>query len=347
MIPPGIGPAAQPESRRQHPAVQQPPATSSTSDRSSTAATCRSDPRVRADRARASATRRSTSSATTAAIRDEDLRRDRLPTRGSTASVRWHEYVTDDELARAVRAGARLRVSVGVRRARPDAARSAGGRRAAGAARHAGGARELRRRRAVRAARRHRRRRRARSSGCCSTRRRARGLLAAAPAVLARYSWPRAARETLAVLEACVKAPPWSARCGVTDLSIIIVSYNARADLERCLGVAARPRRRPSSHEIVVVDNASTRRQRRRGAALAGCTRHRDRREPSASPPPTTSASARAPATQPAAAQQRHRRARRRDRSAARPSSTRIRTWRSSVRGSSMARGAPSCRSAG
>src|SRR5919204_526548 len=41
------------------------------------------------------------------------------------------------------------------------------------------------------------------------------------------------------------------------DLSIVIVSYNARADLERCLESlhARRPR---ASHEIIVVDNAST-----------------------------------------------------------------------------------------
>ena len=41
------------------------------------------------------------------------------------------------------------------------------------------------------------------------------------------------------------------------DLSIIIVSYNARADLERCLESLHAPA--PSiSHEIVVVDNQST-----------------------------------------------------------------------------------------
>lgn len=43
----------------------------------------------------------------------------------------------------------------------------------------------------------------------------------------------------------------------MTDLSIIIVSYNARADLERCLESlhAAPP---ASAHEIIVVDNASS-----------------------------------------------------------------------------------------
>ena len=41
------------------------------------------------------------------------------------------------------------------------------------------------------------------------------------------------------------------------DLSIIIVSYNARADLERCLdSIRAAPPRTP--HEVIVVDNAST-----------------------------------------------------------------------------------------
>ncbi len=45
--------------------------------------------------------------------------------------------------------------------------------------------------------------------------------------------------------------------CLLTDLSIIIVSYNARADLERCL--ASIHEHRPAcSHETIVVDNAST-----------------------------------------------------------------------------------------
>jgi N-acetylglucosaminyl-diphospho-decaprenol L-rhamnosyltransferase len=44
---------------------------------------------------------------------------------------------------------------------------------------------------------------------------------------------------------------------GMPRLSIVIVSYNARADLERCLAslVAHAPK---TDHEIVVVDNAST-----------------------------------------------------------------------------------------
>lgn len=41
------------------------------------------------------------------------------------------------------------------------------------------------------------------------------------------------------------------------DLSIIIVSYNARADLEQCLqSIAAAPPR--ASHDVIVVDNGST-----------------------------------------------------------------------------------------
>lgn len=42
-----------------------------------------------------------------------------------------------------------------------------------------------------------------------------------------------------------------------TDLSVVIVSYNARGDLDRCLtSLASAPPE--SSHEVIVVDNAST-----------------------------------------------------------------------------------------
>jgi len=41
------------------------------------------------------------------------------------------------------------------------------------------------------------------------------------------------------------------------DVSIVIVSYNARADLERCLASLA-SNRPVASHEVIVVDNAST-----------------------------------------------------------------------------------------
>ena len=43
----------------------------------------------------------------------------------------------------------------------------------------------------------------------------------------------------------------------LTDLSIIVVSFNARADLERCLESLHRPSP-TTSHEIIVVDNGST-----------------------------------------------------------------------------------------
>ena len=73
-------------------------------------------------------------------------------------------------------------------------------------------------------------------------------LLAAAPAALASIQWPRAARDTLAVIEQAA---------AMTQLSIIIVSFNARDELERCLDVAARLAA-GGSHEIVVVDNGSS-----------------------------------------------------------------------------------------
>ena len=67
--------------------------------------------------------------------------------------------------------------------------------------------------------------------------------------MLARYSWDTAADATLAGIE--------RDRAAVTELSIVIVSFNARADLEACLAsLATAP---PAlAHEIVVVDNAST-----------------------------------------------------------------------------------------
>ena len=43
----------------------------------------------------------------------------------------------------------------------------------------------------------------------------------------------------------------------MTDLSIVIVSFNARADLERCLR-SLHQSPPAASHEIIVVDNAST-----------------------------------------------------------------------------------------
>ena len=110
-----------------------------------------SDPLVCAARARARRTPRSTSSGTIAAILGRICGR-RLAQKGWTARCGGIEYVTDAELRESVRAGACLRVSVGVRRAGADTARGARGRRAAGTARHARGARELRRCRRLRPA---------------------------------------------------------------------------------------------------------------------------------------------------------------------------------------------------
>jgi hypothetical protein len=90
-------------------------------------------------------------------------------------------------------------------------------------------------------------------------------LLARAPAVLGRYSWQRTARETLAALESAARRPadarslppPGRPEIPVRDLAIIIVSYNARGDLEACLASLHDPAPR-IPHEVVVVDNAST-----------------------------------------------------------------------------------------
>lgn len=105
-------------------------------------------------------------------------------------------------------------------------------------------------------------------------------ILDRAPAVLARYSWDETAEVTLAAIERAARetghkergtgneerAPSTPSRARSTQhsapstgnpvLSIVIVSYNARADLERCLrSLADAPPETP--HEIVVVDNAS------------------------------------------------------------------------------------------
>ncbi len=83
-----------------------------------------------------------------------------------------------------------VRVPVRIRRARTDTARGADRRRPVGPARHAGGARELRRRRALRAdAATSERIADAHSNACSSTSSTRARLLAAAPAVLARYNW--------------------------------------------------------------------------------------------------------------------------------------------------------------
>lgn len=106
-------------------------------------------------------------------------------------------------------------------------------------------------------------------------------ILRRAPAVLARYSWDRTADDTLAAIERTVReidekergtrheerAPSTPSRApsaqhpapstGNSVLSIVIVSYNARGDLGRCLqSLTAVPPVTP--HELVVVDNASS-----------------------------------------------------------------------------------------
>jgi N-acetylglucosaminyl-diphospho-decaprenol L-rhamnosyltransferase len=116
-------------------------------------------------------------------------------------------------------------------------------------------------------------------------------LLARAPAVLARYSWDRAADETLAAVEEAGTAQPVHGPTKVdgrmvpapgpaagalnagarisdpgprtpdlgspSDLAIVIVSFNVRDELARCLAsLAAHPPRRRI--RIVVVDNASS-----------------------------------------------------------------------------------------
>lgn len=105
-------------------------------------------------------------------------------------------------------------------------------------------------------------------------------VLAEAPAVLARYSWERAAMETLGVLESVVMSGVRGPESGVhsgspksgvhaggpksdvrgpgnLELTIVIVSYNAASDLQRCLQ-SLQDAPPAASHEIIVVDNAST-----------------------------------------------------------------------------------------
>ena len=130
-------------------------------------------------------------------------------------------------------------------------------------------------------------------------------------------------------------------------LSIVIVSFNTRADLERCLeSLTANPPAIP--HEIIVVDNASS-----DGsvdavrAALAGRAGSWRTAATPGSPSPTTSASGRASGDAGAAAQQRLRRACRRDRSRWWRGCARIPTRPSPGRAWSTARAGRSCRSAG
>jgi len=75
-------------------------------------------------------------------------------------------------------------------------------------------------------------------------------VLTEADGVLSRYSWPEAARQTMDALAS-------AAGKRMRDVTVIIVSFNTRQELEACLAsIAAAP---PSAaHRIVVVDNASS-----------------------------------------------------------------------------------------
>ena len=108
--------------------------------------------RLCAGTARRCRTRGSCSSATTARRRAIDPTALAADSASAIGRVDWRDMSDDAELDRPVRGRARVRVPVGLRRLRDDAARSDGARRAVGAARHAGRARGLRRRRAARAA---------------------------------------------------------------------------------------------------------------------------------------------------------------------------------------------------
>ena len=126
----------------------------------------------------------------------------RAQRRGIAAHVSIRPYVSDDELAELYGRARAFALLVRVRGIRPSAARSARLGRSVGAARHGRRPRGLRRRGAVRRERRYRRHDRGARTACCSTRTCAQRVLRRGPAVLARYSWTRAAAETLAALEA-------------------------------------------------------------------------------------------------------------------------------------------------
>ena len=159
-------------------------------------------------------------------------------THGVGDRVDFRDYVPDDELDALYAPRVGLRVPVGVRRVRPDAARSALRRRADRRPRHADRARGLRRCGLLRAADGDVAATADGAAARCSidpARRRAR-CWQRAPAVLARYSWDAAADADARRIE--------EDRAAMTRSSIVIVSFNARADLERCLRRCTRRRRR-------------------------------------------------------------------------------------------------------
>ena len=153
-------------------------------------------------------------------------------------------------------AGERVCVPLGVRRVRPSSARSVGRRRAWGAARYASGARDVPRRCALREVPREEHRRRAHEPSRRPRRTRAhsrsgagraRPLLVGERGAADAGSARRTARQGGRVSKNSRRA-----RC----LAILIVSYNAAADLERCLQ-SLRQAPPHTSHDVVVIDNAS------------------------------------------------------------------------------------------
>ena len=246
--------------------------------------------------------------------------------------MHWHDTSTDEQLRRAVRAGARVRVPVRIRGLRPDAARSARRGRAAGAARHAG---------------------RARSCGAAALyvpRRRSPRITAALETALfddaerARICCRGAsgARE----VQLAARGAPTRWRC-IESAGRAMTrcrsssSSSTRAAISSAASSRCTPRRRRSPHDIVVVDNASTDGSadgRARGAPdvrvdrsgseprLRAREQHRHPREPRRAHP---------------AAEQRHGRAARRRSTRWSRSSIATRRWPSSDRGSSTAADAP------
>src|SRR5215471_5079991 len=154
--------------------------------------------------------------------------------------------------ARALPEGPGLRVSLRVRGIRSDPAGSAGRGRSSGPAGHTGRPRSLRTRGALCAELR---------GGDCRRRARAGALRRCA----ARFDPRRRAGSpsTLQLVPSRSRDHVGHRRGSrrpvttVLDLSIIVVSFNACADLDRCLESLHRPPPE-TSHEIVVVDNAST-----------------------------------------------------------------------------------------
>ncbi|MCK7529304.1 MAG: hypothetical protein MZV64_73020 [Ignavibacteriales bacterium] len=195
---------------------------------------------------------------------------------GAGDRIRIRSFVPDPELARRVSPGLRVRVPVRVRGIRPAAARGPGVRRS----RRSCSTRPWRGRSAGAAARYVARGRRP------AVARRAASMLLDEPGRAGRVL-TRGRRRPVALLVARGRAPRrWtrSSRCAgsrMADLTIVIVSFNTRAELERAAWRRSRPPRRRCRTAIVVVDNASSDGTPERGpAALARRAAHRLRSQP-------------------------------------------------------------------